>query len=150
MITVKFPRHHSMSVRTSAAQIRAVTDTLILQEAVCAGFQLISTHSPCSRIGSKFRTYFMLIWILKILPTGHGFARIQRRHKQCRLFFVGFSFVLIWFGFCWIPLCFVYPVEYHISTPCTLIKLSLQKLYLCPPAQEFELVVYPCYLVSHL
>lgn len=94
MITVKFPRHHSMSVRTSAAQIRAVTDTLILQEAVCAGFQLISTHSPCSRIGSKFRTYFMLIWILKILPTGHGFARIQKKAQTMQIVF------------CWILLCF--------------------------------------------
>lgn len=65
-------------------------------------------------------------------------------------------------GFCWIPLCFGL-VWFLLDFPllCLSCRLShfhtlhsdktvLTEVTSCPLAQEFELVVYPHHLVSHL
>lgn len=60
----------------------------------------------------------MLIWRLRIVHTNHGIARMEKEEKM-----------MMQIVFCWIPLlCLVCPVDYCISTPCTLIKLFLQKI----------------------
>lgn len=110
MITLKFPRHHSMSVENQSSTNQSSYRHLLLPLAVCTRLELISTHSPHSRIGTGFLTYFMLIWMLRIVHTDHGSVICQDEKKEqtmmqtvfllgsplfwSGLVFVGFPFAL--------------------------------------------------------
>lgn len=97
MITLKFPRHHSMSMKNQSSTNQSSYRHLLLPLAVCTGLELISTHSPHSRIGTGFLTYFMLIWMLRIVHTDHGSVICQDEKKEQ---------TMMQTVFCWVPLCF--------------------------------------------